>query len=109
VPTISSGTSTCCSGCAPRRDRDVAHVGSLDLRRLFSATDDHRLHAAKGDADEKARLARGRVERLAVDRERSGARLVDRTFTLDEAGEAHRWLERGSQFGKVVLVPGAGL
>jgi NADPH:quinone reductase-like Zn-dependent oxidoreductase len=28
---------------------------------------------------------------------------VDRTFPLECAGEAHAWLERGAQFGKVVL------
>jgi NADPH2:quinone reductase len=28
---------------------------------------------------------------------------VDRTFPLERAGEAHAWLERGAQFGKVVL------
>jgi NADPH:quinone reductase-like Zn-dependent oxidoreductase len=28
---------------------------------------------------------------------------VDRTFTLDEAAEAHRYLEEGRQLGKVVL------
>lgn len=30
---------------------------------------------------------------------------IDRRFSLDQAGEAHRWLEEGSQFGKVVIIP----
>lgn len=29
---------------------------------------------------------------------------IDRTFPLDKAGDAHRWLERGRQFGKVILI-----
>ena len=29
--------------------------------------------------------------------------LVDRTFPLEEIAEAHRYLERQEQFGKVVL------
>jgi NADPH:quinone reductase-like Zn-dependent oxidoreductase len=28
---------------------------------------------------------------------------VDRTFALDEAADAHRYLEKGQQLGKVVL------
>jgi NADPH2:quinone reductase len=30
---------------------------------------------------------------------------IDRRFSLDQAAEAHRWLEQGSQFGKVILIP----
>jgi NADPH:quinone reductase-like Zn-dependent oxidoreductase len=30
--------------------------------------------------------------------------VVDRTFPLAEAGDAHRHLERSGQFGKIVLV-----
>lgn len=30
---------------------------------------------------------------------------VDKTFSFDEAAEAHRWLEQGKNVGKVVLVP----
>ncbi|WP_439533799.1 NAD(P)H-quinone oxidoreductase [Polymorphobacter sp.] len=30
---------------------------------------------------------------------------VDRRFPLEQAGDAHRWLEQGNQFGKVILVP----
>jgi NADPH:quinone reductase-like Zn-dependent oxidoreductase len=56
------------------------------------------------DADEKARLARA-VEQQVWPWLASGAvRIpVDRTFPLECAGEAHAWLERGAQFGKVVL------
>ncbi len=57
------------------------------------------------DPDEKARLARA-VEAtvwpwLVAGRVRP---IVDRTFPLERAGEAHQWLEGGSQFGKVVLI-----
>jgi NADPH:quinone reductase len=56
-------------------------------------------------ADEKARLA-GEVERvvwpwLADDRVRA---VVDRTFPLEQAAQAHAYLERGQHTGKVVLV-----
>ena len=30
---------------------------------------------------------------------------VDRTFSFEEAGEAHRYLEERKNIGKVVLVP----
>jgi NADPH:quinone reductase-like Zn-dependent oxidoreductase len=30
---------------------------------------------------------------------------VDRTFTFDEAGEAHKYLEQRKNIGKVVLIP----
>jgi NADPH:quinone reductase-like Zn-dependent oxidoreductase len=30
---------------------------------------------------------------------------VDRSFSFDEAGEAHRYLEERKNIGKVVLVP----
>ena len=57
------------------------------------------------DADEKARLAR-EVERvvwpwIAEGRVRV---VVDRTFPLAEAAQAHAWLESGRHTGKVVLV-----
>lgn len=56
------------------------------------------------DAQQKARLARA-VEDAAWPLIESGeVRIpVDRTFPLGQAGQAHTWLERGSQFGKVVL------
>jgi putative PIG3 family NAD(P)H quinone oxidoreductase len=56
------------------------------------------------DAEEKARLARA-VEQHVWPWLASGVvRIpVDRTFPLERAGEAHAWLERGAQFGKVVL------
>jgi putative PIG3 family NAD(P)H quinone oxidoreductase len=56
------------------------------------------------DADEKARLA-GAVEKHVWPWITSGAvRIpVDRAYPLERAGEAHAWLERGAQFGKVVL------
>jgi NADPH:quinone reductase-like Zn-dependent oxidoreductase len=55
-------------------------------------------------ADEKARLA-AEVERVVwpwieADKVRP---IIDRTFPLEQAGEAHRYLERGSHVGKVVL------
>jgi putative NAD(P)H quinone oxidoreductase, PIG3 family len=56
-------------------------------------------------ADEKARLA-SEVERvvwpwLADERVRA---VVDRTFPLEQAAQAHAYLERGQHTGKVVLV-----
>lgn len=55
-------------------------------------------------ADEKARLA-GAVETQVWPWLASGrvSVPVDRTFPLERAGDAHAWLERGAQFGKVVL------
>ena len=57
-------------------------------------------------ADEKARLT------AAVEAEvwpwfaTEGLRLpLNRRFALADAGAAHRWLETGAQFGKVVLIP----
>jgi NADPH:quinone reductase len=56
------------------------------------------------DADEKARLAHA-IEESVWPWIGSGAVRVpvDRTLPLERAGEAHTWLESGSQFGKVVL------
>jgi NADPH:quinone reductase-like Zn-dependent oxidoreductase len=58
------------------------------------------------DAGEKARIARA-VETHVWPWLDAGLMrpIVDRTFPLERAGEAHQWLEQGSQFGKVVLVP----
>jgi len=56
------------------------------------------------DADEKARLARAIEERVWPWIESGSVNVpVDRTFPLERAGQAHAWLESGSQFGKVVL------
>ena len=83
----------------------TGHEVKLDLRRLMLK----RLTVSAStlrarDADEKARLARAIEDRVwpwiaagKVDVP------VDRTFPLGRAGEAHAWLESGSQFGKVVL------
>jgi NADPH2:quinone reductase len=55
--------------------------------------------------DEKARLARAVETHVWPWLEAGRVRpLIDRTFPLERAGEAHEWLERGSQFGKVVLI-----
>ena len=57
------------------------------------------------DAEEKARLARAVETHVWPWLEAGRMRpIIDRTFPLEQAGEAHQWLERGSQFGKVVLV-----
>jgi putative PIG3 family NAD(P)H quinone oxidoreductase len=55
-------------------------------------------------ADEKARLA-GEVERVVWPWIAAGKLkpVIDHTFPLAEAGEAHALLERGAHFGKVVL------
>ena len=57
-------------------------------------------------ADEKARLARA-IEAtvwpwIAAGQVRT---VVDRTFPLAQAAQAHAWLESGAHVGKVVLVP----
>jgi NADPH:quinone reductase-like Zn-dependent oxidoreductase len=31
--------------------------------------------------------------------------IIDRTFALREAEEAHRYLERAAHFGKILLIP----
>jgi len=56
------------------------------------------------DADEKARLA-AVVEREVWPLIESGAfrPIVDRTFPLEQAAEAHAYLEAGDHLGKVVL------
>jgi putative PIG3 family NAD(P)H quinone oxidoreductase len=83
----------------------AGHMASLDLRRLMLRRQTITASTLRArDADEKARLAR-EVERHVWPWIESGAvrPLVDRTFPLEQAGEAHRWLESGTQFGKVVL------
>ncbi len=56
------------------------------------------------DADEKARLARAIEVNVWPWIEAGAVQVpVDRSFPLERAGEAHTWLESGSQFGKVVL------
>lgn len=56
-------------------------------------------------ADEKARLAT-EVERVVWPWIRAGklAAVVDRVFPLEQAAQAHAYLERGQHVGKVVLV-----
>jgi NADPH:quinone reductase-like Zn-dependent oxidoreductase len=56
-------------------------------------------------ADEKARLA-AEVERVVWPWITSGAveAVVDKTFPLAQAAQAHAYLERGQHTGKVVLV-----
>ena len=58
------------------------------------------------DADEKARLA-AEVERVVWPWVAAGLvkAVVDRTFPLAQAAEAHALLESGGHVGKVVLVP----
>ena len=57
------------------------------------------------DAEEKARLARAVETHVWPWLEAGRMRpIIDRTFRLEQASEAHQWLEHGSQFGKVVLV-----
>jgi NADPH:quinone reductase len=83
----------------------TGHEAKLDLRRLMLK----RLTVSAStlrarDADEKARLARAIEARAWPWIEAGQVRVpVDRTFPLERAGEAHAWLEGGSQFGKVVL------
>jgi putative PIG3 family NAD(P)H quinone oxidoreductase len=85
----------------------AGHAVDLDLRRLMLKRQTVTASTLRArDADEKARLAR-EVERHVwpwIEDGRVRA-LVDRTFPLEGAADAHRWLEGGSQFGKVVLTP----
>lgn len=57
-------------------------------------------------ADDKARLA-AQVERMVWPWVEAGKvrAVVDRTFPLEDAAQAHAWLESGRHTGKVVLVP----
>ena len=56
------------------------------------------------DAEEKARLAHAVEERVWPWLASGAVKIpVDRVFPLERAGEAHAYLERGAQFGKVVL------
>ncbi len=59
------------------------------------------------DADEKARLA-GEVERVVWPWIAAGKikPMIDRTFPLDNAAEAHAHLEAGAHVGKVILTTG---
>jgi NADPH:quinone reductase len=83
------------------------HRVEVDLRQMMMKRLTLTASTLRGrDAGEKARIARA-VEThvwpwLDAGRMRP---IVDRTFPLERAGEAHQWLEQGSQFGKVVLVP----
>ncbi|SFS10404.1 NAD(P)H-quinone oxidoreductase [Sphingomonas jatrophae] len=57
-------------------------------------------------ADEKARLTAAIADAAWPWFTSGQIRLpIDRRFGLEEAGAAHRWLEDGNQFGKVVLIP----
>lgn len=57
------------------------------------------------DADEKARLAHAVETHVWPWLETARMRpVIDRTFPLERAAEAHQWLEQGAQFGKVVLL-----
>ncbi|HUD93616.1 NAD(P)H-quinone oxidoreductase [Sphingobium sp.] len=57
-------------------------------------------------ADEKARLARA-IEEIVWPWVRSGKVRppIDRIFPLEKVQDAHEYLEKGNQFGKVVLTP----
>ena len=83
----------------------TGHEVQLNLRQLMlkrltvSASTLRARHA-----DEKARLARAIEDRVWPWIAAGSVKVpVDRTFPLERAGEAHAWLESGSQFGKVVL------
>tara|TARA_B100000678_G_scaffold239882_1_gene210428 strand:+ start:1194 stop:2165 length:972 start_codon:yes stop_codon:yes gene_type:complete len=56
------------------------------------------------DGDEKARLTRA-IEETVWPWIKAGKvePVLDKTFALSEAGDAHRYLEDGNQFGKVIL------
>jgi len=75
-------------------------IGKLMQKRLVVTGSTLRPRSA----DEKARLA-AEIERVVWPWIEAGALapIVDRTFTLAEAGAAHAWLEGGGHLGKVVL------
>jgi NADPH2:quinone reductase len=82
--------------------RVTIDVGRLMVRRLTLAGSTLRPR----DADEKARLARAVEETawpwLAAGKVRP---VIDRTFPLAEADQAHAYLEAGRHVGKVMLIP----
>ena len=83
----------------------AGHIGNLDLRKLMLRRQTITASTLRArDANEKARLAR-EVERHVWPWIESGRvrPLIERTFTLEQAADAHRLLESGGQFGKVVL------
>jgi NADPH:quinone reductase-like Zn-dependent oxidoreductase len=82
--------------------RVTIDVGRLMVRRLTLSGSTLRPR----DPDEKARLAAA-VEAnvwpwIAAGKVRP---VVDRTFPLAEAAQAHAWLESGRHLGKVMLIP----
>jgi NADPH:quinone reductase len=83
---------------------DGARV-ELDLRRLMLKRLTLTASTLRArDADEKARLAAAIEQNVWPWIAAGRVRLpIDRVFPLERAGEAHSWLESGSQFGKVVL------
>jgi NADPH:quinone reductase-like Zn-dependent oxidoreductase len=73
----------------------TGHEGRIDLRFLFS----RQLSLLGSYMGTKAELLRGAQFFFAG----SLRPVVDRTYPLAEAAEAHRHLEAGTQFGKIVL------
>lgn len=73
------------------------HAATTDLRQVFF----RQLQILGSTMGSKALLfpILGHVERGAL------RPVVDRTFPLEQAEAAHRYLDRREQFGKVVLVP----
>ena len=74
----------------------TGHEASLDLRHLFA----RQLSFLGSYMGEKAELLRASSLFFAG----HVAPVVDRTFPLSDAAQAHRYLEESRQFGKVVLV-----
>jgi putative PIG3 family NAD(P)H quinone oxidoreductase len=86
----------------------AGHEATVDLRRLMLKRLTLTASTLRArDADEKARLAHAVETRVWPWVEAGKVRaVVDRTFPLAQAADAHQWLESGSQFGKVVLTIG---
>lgn len=82
------------------------HV-SVDLLKLMFKRLTVTASTLRGrDADEKARLTDAIRAKVWPWIENGSVKIpIDRTFPFERAADAHSWLESGSQFGKVVLVP----
>lgn len=95
---------------APRGRHIVVGVPSgrkahVDLRALMAARGSIRGTVLRArPVEEKAELARAFREEVLPMLDSDAARpVVDRVFSPEDAGEAHRWMEENRNFGKLLL------